>query len=805
MMVPPDRQITCQPMLENAEALAHQGEYLGAIEALREDLQKYPDDRNIIRQLDRLEEKSRRDTGGLRRAFLESCQSIDKGSVLKAQLSAIPGRLEIFLRSPDLPLLLRQLPRAQSKGLVLVLQILSLSAEGREALLQYCCENEDEIPSQLLGDSNILVRCIISAPESSLTRTKVLGKLSSSIAESIAEGSNRHIVAASLLLNSELKIPFVSHLCTVNILQQLLCTAASLQPSKKVKYSPAQASSIILQICSIQASFPTLPGVIETVVTQLLASGVPTKMGDACSIVALLITIDLAPGTAIFSSEGFLEEVMAESSDDDLVKTAALSMLSQTCLNTDCRQLISSQCMALLQETLQDPNNKEHFLLATLILCKLGEVNSGIDVGIRKALIAQLITSMSSRNLRASALEALMFMSTYVELKDTIASHLIKPLLNVTDEFLHAYAFTTLTILTNLAKRPPALSEEEEQLRRLSLQSKEAETGKSGILDTAEAINARITIMAKAGVPELVSRLLSNKSQQTQRLIVHFLKSIADMVSLRSRLAQSGVITFLVNFSLSRTRTGTETETETVDDTSDKQAAAHALAKFLVSLDPNLVFNTSRLSSLSAIAILLDVVQSAESESLAQFEALLALTNLGSMGEDECVRINKSWDVIIDFIFSPKVELCRAAIELICNLVNTDVCARNFLGPQVKSTSNRRLVIALLESDDYATQRAACGAVASLSSYPDFLRAASLQEVQTINTLLQSDQVEIVHRAAVMTMNYLQDEILRNHFQAVGTRQNVMDVKNGCESAGIISLCDEIAERLLTQSSGTKT
>ena len=67
-----------------------------------------------------------------------------------------------------------------------------------------------------------------------------------------------------------------------------------------------------------------------------------------------------------------------------------------------------------------------------------------------------------------------------------------------------------------------------------------------------------------------------------------------------------------------------------------RASATHAIAKVLVTTNPNLLTPAQRMG---AIAPLLRLCREPKSSNLEQFEALLALTNIASVGDDEKARI----------------------------------------------------------------------------------------------------------------------------------------------------------------------
>lgn len=733
-------------------------------------------------------EKQRDDTSRLRKQFIKSLNDPELLQDLEKELGTCPLLLRSFVKSADLLTLLRQLTPNLNDRTTHLLQTLASIPEGREALVECFGLDDQDVSRTLLHDGEVIARCLLQYQFDDTLQKRLARKIGLTVGTSLALGEKNYINLTFLLLGTNLAESFTSSLITTEALARLLCTASSRRSDSHIQYSKAEASSACIQILQHRSSLPDLQTQLEKTVVDLLASCQPNQIADACSVVAFLISVEATLGTLIFTSEGFLEEVILEATDSEEIRTSVLWLLSAACVSKRCREHVITHGDALLQDSLKDMTNVEDFLLGTTVLCKLGQVSSEVDIDVRKALIVRLADALTDERLRLIALEALMFLSTYTELKDYIGALIVKPSLQILEDTMDECGFFLLTILTNLTQALVDQSEEEKQMQMLASSAREAETGKPELQDTARSIVERITSMTNAGLPVLLSRLTSIKSKQSVDMLIRLLKSMASVPAVRSRFVQAGCLRFLINSSLSQT-------VEAQQQSNLRMVAAHAVAKFLISLDPNLVFSLSRLPSLSGVAVLLSALEDTQTDLLMQFETLLALTNMSSMGSAECGRINTHWDVIVEYLFSPHHLLCRAAMELICNLVNSDDGAGNVLSNTPKATSDRRLILALLESDDYETQRAACGAFATLSSHPAFSSFITLEVIRTIKHLLQPSSSEIIHRVAVAVQNLIQNG-LREQFRLAGMKEAVLEAIQVHSTADVVELCRQISESL---------
>ena len=99
--------------------------------------------------------------------------------------------------------------------------------------------------------------------------------------------------------------------------------------------------------------------------------------------------------------------------------------------------------------------------------------------------------------------------------------------------------------------------------------------------------------------------------------------------------------------------------------------AAHAVAKMLITTNPNLLSEHQRLGSIKP---LIAICKDATASNLQQFEALLALTNVLSCGpsEHEKFAAEKGVQAVHYLIFSEHWMVRRAATEALCNMASNE-------------------------------------------------------------------------------------------------------------------------------------
>lgn len=99
--------------------------------------------------------------------------------------------------------------------------------------------------------------------------------------------------------------------------------------------------------------------------------------------------------------------------------------------------------------------------------------------------------------------------------------------------------------------------------------------------------------------------------------------------------------------------------------------AAHAVAKTLITTNPNLLSEHQRLGAIKPLVML---CKDSACSNLQQFETLLALTNVLSCGtaEHEKFAAEKGVAAVHYLIFSEHMMVRRAATEALCNMANSE-------------------------------------------------------------------------------------------------------------------------------------
>ncbi|CAI5740965.1 unnamed protein product [Hyaloperonospora brassicae] len=284
--------------------------------------------------------------------------------------------------------------------------------------------------------------------------------------------------------------------------------------------------------------------------------------------------------------------------------------------------------------------------------------------------------------------------------------------------------------------------------------------------DTPEHVEARVTRLAASRdvLTTLVQllKLSATKSENIMEMATLSALHAAEVPSVRGNLVQCGVFQALVPLALHHIATakmkgGNASKSPSqLQGTKISNAAGQAMAKILISTNPNLIPSSSLFSS---IRPLLDLCKG--DQQLLQFEALMALTNVASVSEETKARIvgePQGLSTLQYLQFSEHELVRRAATEAICNLLPNDTVIEQVFMKEEKV----RLWIAFAsledEAEDFETARAASGALAMVSQAPQvswvLMRQGGLKAFATI--IEEGSNVETLHRALIGMQNMLE-------------------------------------------------
>lgn len=353
----------------------------------------------------------------------------------------------------------------------------------------------------------------------------------------------------------------------------------------------------------------------------------------------------------------------------------------------------------------------------------------------------------------------------------------------------------------NLTRFQPAQSEEEEKLNQLKAYANAA--GKlppPNPLNDSDHVTDRGKRVFEAGIVPILVTHSRHGSNASLSLITSIMSSLSVNTNLRGQLAQQGAVGLLIM--------AWSTLPET--DTQSKRMAAQALARILISTDPSLVFGGTRArpqnAAIRPLASILQPDPAAETRDLLPaFEAMMALTNLASTDDDtRATIIRLAFTEIEEHLFSSKYMVCRAATELICNLVQCVEGIALYAEATSKAANRLHLLLGLTAVEDEATRRAAGGALASLVAYEEVVRETVKRTtgVENLLNLCSADDEELRHRGAFIVCTMIEHEgepgkRAREVIRQLGGVQHVRTCAQKSRSPEIVALAAAALKVLL--------
>ncbi|KAI1843232.1 hypothetical protein JX266_010586 [Neoarthrinium moseri] len=508
----------------------------------------------------------------------------------------------------------------------------------------------------------------------------------------------------------------------------------------------------------------------------------------------------------MFLSEGFLPSLgplMRRKWKSRKVETACLEMLNAAAMNSACRESIAKYCTEWLEEIVdQDPSELSTAVhsadtgvegaqgsiamrrhseavqnLAAVILAKLRAVpstnqQSAGEPGAERVTLAttsiedlsKKFTSMiltDAGHGKQHAVEGLAYATIQPTVREEVAhdkkllTSLVKLLAEAAPKSPLTYG--ALSVFQNITRYRPAQSEEERKMSQLKAYANAAgKTGAPNPLNDDPHVAERCKAVFEANlVPVLVTHS-RNGSVASLSIIISIIYALSVTTSLRGQLAQQGA----VNLMIGAWTALPESEAQT------RRTAAQALARILISINPALVFGGTRARPQnSAIRPLISIVSpdpAAETRDLLPtFEALMALTNLASTDDDtRATIIRAGWTEIEEQLLSPNNMVSKAAVELICNIVQAPEGIQLYAEDTPQAKNRLHILLALADSEDEATRSGAGGALASLTSYEPIVKGILLRDrgVQVVLGLCAEESEDLRHRGVFVVYNMISCE-----------------------------------------------
>lgn len=520
----------------------------------------------------------------------------------------------------------------------------------------------------------------------------------------------------------------------------------------------------------------------------------------AFSAAAAVFPIAPSVASALFLVEGFvpsLVPLLEKKAKSAKVEQAALEMLSAACIYSACREAIRNHCTVWLHRVLETGEDQRSSL-AAVTLAKIqgpssqpGTTKSESQEDATVDNLVSRLKQMLVRNAdihKQSSIEGSAYASVQPKVKEKLAED--KVFLTILLQDLSKgnasppIIFGALTLIDNLTRYLPNLSEEQKRMSQLKAYANASKTpAQHDSLDEEAAVTKRCKTIVDAGTISVLAGISKTLSPTSTSLVFQILLSLSRTPSLRGIIAQQGGAKFLLQNYTHITGTSP-------NEIQSRRTAAHALSRILISVNPSLIFATSGvLSMTNAIRPIITLLTDDPSlptegprDLLATFEALLALTDLASVtsSDNASIIIRLAQPTIEDLVLNNNSMIQRAATELVNNLVQSPEGVELFADESPAAARRLHILLALADAEDVATRKAAGGALAVLTAFEGAVNAILARE-RGMNLLLglcDDEDLEVVHRGVVCVANIASmegktGEIAKAELKEMGTLEKL--------------------------------
>ncbi|KAL4919769.1 myosin-binding striated muscle assembly central-domain-containing protein [Aspergillus aurantiobrunneus] len=501
------------------------------------------------------------------------------------------------------------------------------------------------------------------------------------------------------------------------------------------------------------------------------------------SIVAFSATAAVFPvapevASGLFLSEAFMASVKnltARDAKSRRMEPTVLELLNAACISSTSREAISKNLSDWLSHILTNGSDQSSEL-AAVVLAKLRastkEANASTSNGKAhgdNSHVSELVDRFKGLMFRhegehiSNAIEGLAYSSIKPEVKEQLAgdSSFLQGLIKILQDKSNntSVLYGGLMIILNLTQFLSNLSEEQKKISQLkSYAEANADAVKNGpnVLEDDKHVIARCSAVVDAGVIPLLVSCGRNTTPSNHDLIGRILLSLSRNPKSRGSLAQQGAAKLLLGLATSSSANNTN-----ILNTS------HALARILISVNPSHAFPLSGFPHVtSAIRPLVALIAGPETTSVSAeqpldmlpvFESLLALTNLATHPDAAAAEaiVRHAWPQVEDLLLSKNPLIQRAACELVCNLMTCESGIIKMADGTKRAAQRLHILLALTDTDDLTTQRAAGGALAMLSEF-DPVIAGILDRprgVQLLLNLCQEEDDGLIHRGVTCVRN----------------------------------------------------
>lgn len=487
----------------------------------------------------------------------------------------------------------------------------------------------------------------------------------------------------------------------------------------------------------------------EFIKEKLLDPDLESKVRVVVAITSLL-TCAIDIGVLIIGKEGILQMILAMATTDDLLQQkVACECIVAAALKQDKAKAIVAQGVDILKK-LYNSKDDGIKVRALVGLCKLGS-SGGDDASIRPfadgattkladACRRFLVKPGKDKEIRKWAADGLAYLTLDADVKEKLiedkpAIQALIQLAKTGDQSVLYGVVTTFVNLCNAYDKQEVLPEMVELAKFAKHHIPEEHE-----LDDIDFVQKRMALLCDEGITSALVALSKTNSNNSRELIARVLNSLCSMQELRGKIVQQGGAKALLPLCFECTEKG-------------KRQAAQALSRIAITINPEVAFPGQR--HLEVIRPLLNQLH-ADCTALENFEAMMALCNLAQMSEAVRQRIVKEGGVqkVEVYLMEDHLLLCRAAAQVICNLVMSEDVVKMYEGK-----NDRVKFLALLcQEEDEDTASAASGALAILTSVSPICCKKMFEPeawLEILHTLIANPSPSVQHRGIVIILNII--------------------------------------------------
>ncbi|CAF0748495.1 unnamed protein product [Adineta ricciae] len=455
------------------------------------------------------------------------------------------------------------------------------------------------------------------------------------------------------------------------------------------------------------------------------------------SVLAVLLQGPFDTGNTILGSQNLVDLMIQMAGSDDVVQQRiAVEAIVLSASKKDKAAGILSQGADILKNLYQSANED----IQVLALVGLSKIASSKGTDVSGSIVAEgscqtlgracckFLTTSDRFDIRRWSADGLAYLTLDADVKEDLADNslALKALFSLCQCQDAHVLYSLTTIFVNLTNTYD-VHKPDKEMTELATYAKQ-HIPKEHLKDEKSFFDERRRKLVEAGVIPVLVQLCKHKSENCREQIARVFLGLCENEKHRGVIVAGGGAKALLPLALEGTPTGITKATQ-------------ALAKICITTNPEIAFPGQRMLELVRPIIKL---LKPDRTALENFEALLALTNLASIGESIRRRILKEdgFSNVEQYMFEEHPMLRRAATECMCNLVVQEEVVKYFTA----ENDRIKLLVLLCGEEDESLIRAALGTLAVLSSLQadiECIKDLNLEdgERQRLNNLINENRI----------------------------------------------------------------